>query len=69
MNLRLIAAIAVLVGLFGSYALGRYDGKKLCVGSAAVTYQEGVKKNADVDKQINRMAEPDLDRALSRWMR
>lgn len=69
MNLKLIAAIAVLLAIAGAYTIGRLDGKKMCVGSAAVTYQEGVKNDAKIDKQVNRMDEPDLDRALSKWVR
>lgn len=69
MNLKLILAIGVLAALIVAYTLGRYDGKKLCTGSAAVTYQEGVKKDAQVDKAANRMDEPALDRALTHWVR
>lgn len=69
MNLKLIAAIVAVVACIGAYSLGRYDGKKLCIGNAAVTYQEGVKNDAKIDKQVNRMDEPDLDRALSKWVR
>jgi hypothetical protein len=68
MNLKLIAAIVAVVACIGAYSLGRYDGKKLCIGNAAVTYQEGVKNDAKVEKQINRMGESDLDRALSHWV-
>lgn len=69
MNLKLIAAIGVLLAIIGAYALGRHDGKKMCVGSAAVTYQEGVKNDAKIEKQINRMDESAIDRALSHWVR
>lgn len=68
MNLRLIAAIVGIVALIGAYMLGRADGNMSCTSSTLVAYQEGVENDAKVDKQVNRMVEPDLDRALSRWM-
>lgn len=69
MNLNLIAAAGALVLVLGAYALGRYDGKVVCTGNAAVSYQEGVKRNDGIEKQVQRMDVPALDRALSRWVR
>lgn len=68
MNLKLIAVIVSVVACIGAYSLGRYDGKKLCIGNAAVVYQEGVKNDANIEKGVQRLAESDLDRALSRWV-
>jgi uncharacterized lipoprotein YmbA len=69
MNLNLIAAIGSIALVFAAYAVGRYDGKVVCTGNAAVSYQEGVKRNDGIEKQVQRMDVPALDRALSRWVR
>mgnify|MGYP000078261983 CR=1 FL=1 len=68
-KLQLIGLLIALALYPVMYMVGRTDGKKICIGSAAVTYQEGVKNDAQIEKGVQRMAEPDLDRALSKWVR
>ena len=68
-KLKVIAALVALAMYAVVYMLGRMDGNKICAGSAAVTYQEGVKNDAQIEKGVQRMAEPDLDRSLSKWVR
>lgn len=65
----LVSALTFLLLIVGTYWVGRVDGKAICKNGALLTYQEGVKKDANIDKQINRMGEPAIDRALSRWVR
>ena len=67
-KLRLIIALVALASLVGAYFYGRHDGGTVCKASTLTTYQKGVEKNANIDKQANRMAEPDLDNALSHWL-
>jgi hypothetical protein len=67
-KLRLILALVALASVVGAYFYGRMDGGTACKATALTTYQKGVENNAHVDKQVNRMVEPELDRALSRWM-
>lgn len=62
------ALSVLLIGCVTAYIKGRVDGDKLCTAQVNVSYKEGVKKNADIDKQTNRMGESDIDRALTRWM-
>lgn len=70
---KLIFAVSVLVTvillLFGVYSYGRAIGKNTCSTQAAIVYQKEVTKNAKIDKQVSRMDQPALDRALSRWVR
>lgn len=67
-NIRLIIALVAVASIIGAYFYGRADGGTVCKASTLTTYQKGVQENANTDKQVNRMVEPDLDRALSRWM-
>lgn len=64
-----IAILAVIGFIFGSYMLGVRDGKQIQASKSLVLYKEEVQKNANIDKQVNRLADPDIDRALTRWMR
>ena len=66
----ILTALLVYGGsLTGSYLFGRSDGKQICATKTLVVYKEVVKRNADIQKQVSRMAESDLDLGLSRWMR
>lgn len=68
-KLRLVLALAGVLALIGAYSYGRVDGGKVCTGSAHTSYQKGVEKNANIDRKVDRMVEPDIDNALSsRWM-
>lgn len=71
-NLRIIAAIvavsAFLLSAGGAYVSGRSAGYKVCSAELSVQYKEGVKRNAKIEKETNRMPEPDLDRALRNWV-
>lgn len=64
-----VGILAVIGAIILSYMLGIRDGMKIQETKSLVAYQEGVKKNATIDKQVNRLANPDIDRALTRWMR
>lgn len=65
---RLILLLATLALLFIAYVVGRVDGGTSCTASALTEYQKGVENDAKVDRQVNRMDEPSLDRALSHWL-
>jgi hypothetical protein len=67
-QLRLIAALVGVLALVGAYFYGRADGGTSCQASALTEYQKGVQHDAKVDRQVNRMDNPAIDRALSRWM-
>lgn len=64
-----LLALALVLGMGTSiYFVGRAHEETAQKSAVAVTYKKEVAKNADIDKQANRMAEPDLDRALSHWV-
>lgn len=67
-KIRLILALVALASLVSAYFYGRHDGGTVCKATTFTTYRKGVENNANIDKQANRMAEPDLDNALSHWM-
>ena len=64
----LVSGIVIITLIVGAYFYGRSDGTTITKGQALESYQKGVEGNAEIDKSINRMVEPDLDRSLSRWM-
>lgn len=71
-KIKLIAILVALIltgsSIIGAYFYGRSDGTKGCKADAAVSYQEGVKRDANIDRHIDRMGDPDIDRVLSRWV-
>lgn len=67
-QLKLILALVVMACIAGAYFYGRIDGSAALKNNALLTYQKGVEKNANIDRQANRMGESDLDRALSNWV-
>jgi hypothetical protein len=52
-----------------AYFSGRMNESHRQDTKALTEYTKEITKNANIDKQVNRMVEPAIDRALSRWMR
>lgn len=65
---RLALALTALLSILGAYVWGRTDSTTLCKAGALAAYQEGIQKNAKIDRTVSRMAEPALDRALANWL-
>lgn len=69
MNVKLIAALVMLLVLIGVYFFGRHDGSTACTKDALTEYSKGVEKNVNTAKSLKRLDRPDLNRVLSNWVR
>lgn len=61
------ACAAVMSGLI--YAKGRIDSNQACAKADALAIAKGVSQDAKIRNKVRQMAVPDIDHALSKWVR
>lgn len=66
-----IALAAMAIWLYGlvQYTRGQASADVKCAKAETVAIQKGVDTHAKVETKVKKLSDPDLDHALSKWMR
>jgi hypothetical protein len=65
----ILTAVGGALLVVGAFIAGRVAGADSCKNTVQSTYIQKVEQNGKIERNIGRVAESDLDRRLTRWVR